>query len=129
VGDVAKMVVAALEGEAKAGTTYELGGPQVLSFKELMQFVLETTQRNRLLLPVPLWLAKVQAVLFSILPNPPITLDQIYLLERDNVVGEAAIAQQRTLAGLGIQTVAIETVVPSYLERFRPKGQFSRRFA
>jgi len=129
VGDVAKAVVAGLEGEAKSGKTYELGGPEILSFKELMEFVLETTQRNRLLLPLPVWLAKVQAVLFSILPKPPITLDQIYLLDRDNVVGEAAIAQQRTLTALGIEPVAIETAVPSYLERFRPKGQFSKRFA
>jgi NADH dehydrogenase len=129
VGDVAKAVVAGLEGEARPGTTYELGGPEILSFKELMQFVLETTQRNRLLLPLPVWLAKVQAVLFSILPRPPITLDQIYLLDRDNVVSEAAIAQQRTLAALGVEPVAIETAVPGYLERFRPKGQFSRRFA
>ena len=129
VGDVAKTVAAALQGEAKPGTAYELGGPEVLSFKELMEFVLEVTQRNRMLLPMPVWLAKVQAVLLSILPKPPLTLDQIYLLDRDNVVGEAAMAQQRTLASLGIEPVAIETVVPSYLERFRPKGQFSKRFA
>jgi len=129
VGDVAKTVVAALDGQASPGTAYELGGPEVLSFKALMEYILMETRRHRLLLPMPMWLAKLQAMAFSILPHPPLTLDQLHLLERDNVVGEAAIAQQRTLAGLDIEPVAIETIVPTYLERFRPKGQFSRSFA
>lgn len=129
VGDVAKTVLAALDGQASPGTAYELGGPEVLSFKALMEYILMETRRHRLLLPMPMWLAKLQAVAFSILPHPPLTLDQLHLLERDNVVGEAAIAQQRTLAGLDIEPVAIETIVPTYLERFRPKGQFSRSFA
>jgi NADH dehydrogenase len=61
----------------------------------------------------------------QILPNPPLTLDQVRLLERDNVVSTDAVRDGRTLEGLGIEPVAVEAVVPDYLEQYRPKGQFS----
>jgi uncharacterized protein YbjT (DUF2867 family) len=125
VGDVAKAVVAALTGKASAGEPYELGGPEILTLKEVMQRVLAYTMRKRLLVPEPFWLAKVQAFFLQLLPKPPLTIDQVRLLESDTVVSEAAIEAGRTLEGLGIEPVAVASVVPDYLEQFRPRGQFS----
>jgi NADH dehydrogenase len=126
VGDVAKAVVAALTGKAQAGAVYELGGPEILDLKEVMQRVLAYTMRKRMLVPLPFFLAKLQGAMLQLLPNPPLTLDQVRLLERDNVVSEAAKRDGRTLEGLGItEPVAVEAVVPDYLEQYRPKGQFS----
>jgi uncharacterized protein YbjT (DUF2867 family) len=127
VGDVATAVVAAVEGRAKAGTTYELGGPEVRTFKELMQFVLTTIQRKRLLLPLPFWLAGIQASMLQFLPKPLLTPDQVELLRSDNVVSEEATREGRTLAALGVDATAMEVVVPSYLWRFRKTGQFKVR--
>ena len=126
VGDVAKAVVAALTGKAQAGAMYELGGPEILSMKEVMERVLTYTMRKRMLVPLPFPLAKLQGAILQLLPNPPLTLDQVRLLEKDNVVSEAAKRDRRTLEGLGIvDPVAIEAVVPDYLEQYRPEGQFS----
>ena len=126
VGDVAKAVIAALTGKAQAGAMYELGGPEILSMKEVMERVLTYTMRKRMLVPLPFPLAKLQGAILQLLPNPPLTLDQVRLLEKDNVVSEAAKRDRRTLEGLGIvDPVAIEAVVPDYLEQYRPKGQFS----
>ncbi len=128
VGDVAAAVAAALAGRAEPGLTYELGGPEILTLKEILRLVLDYTGRKRILLYMPFWLAKLQALLTWPLPTGfrPITVDQVRLLQRDNVVSEAAIAEGRTLAGLGIESPhAVETIVPPYLERFRPKGQFA----
>jgi NADH dehydrogenase len=125
-GDVAKAVVAALTGKAQAGTVYELGGPEILTMKEVMERVLAYTMRKRWLVTLPFPLAKLQGAILQILPRPPLTLDQVRLLEKDNVVSETAKRDQRTLEGLGIsEPVAIEAVVPNYLEQYRPKGQFS----
>jgi uncharacterized protein YbjT (DUF2867 family) len=126
VGDVAMAVVASLAGKAAPRAPYELGGPEVITLKEVMQRVLEFTHRKRLLVPVPFWLAKIQAAFLQRLPGPPLTIDQVRLLQSDNVVSEAAHRDGRTLAGLGvIEPIAIEAVVPAYLERFRSRGQFS----
>jgi NADH dehydrogenase len=82
--------------------------------------------RKRSLGPMPFWLAKLQGAELQVLPNPPLTLDQVRLLETDNVVSAAAIADGRTLEALGIaDPVAVEAVVPDYLEQYRPRGQFS----
>jgi NADH dehydrogenase len=124
-GDVAKVVVAGLTGQATPKAPYELGGPEILTLKEVMQRVLDYTMRRRLLVPIPFWLAKLQAAVLQLLPKPPLTIDQVRLLEVDNVVSEAAKRDGRTLEGLGIAPIAIEAVVPDYLERFRPRGQFS----
>jgi NADH dehydrogenase len=129
VGDVAEAIAKAVAGEAKAGTIYELGGPEVFTFRELMQFVLATTGRHRLLLPIPFWLARLMGTVLQFLPNPPLTPDQVQLLKRDNVVSETAKREQRTLAGLGIEPKAVAAIVPSYLWRYRRCGQFSRRLA
>jgi NADH dehydrogenase len=125
-GDVAKAVIAALTGKAKAKTVYELGGPEVLTMKEVMERVLTYAMRKRWLVTLPFPLAKLQGAILQLLPNPPLTLDQVRLLEKDNVVSEAAKRDGRTLEGLGIaDPVAVEAVVPDYLEQYRPKGQFS----
>jgi NADH dehydrogenase len=124
-GDVAKAVVAGLTGKANPEAPYELGGPEILTLKEVMQRVLDYTMRRRPLVPVPFWLAKLKAAFLQLLPKPPLTIDQVRLLEVDNVVSEAAKRDGRTLEGLGIAPIAIEAIVPDYLERFRPRGQFS----
>jgi NADH dehydrogenase len=125
-GDVAKAVIAALTGRAQAGAVYELGGPEVLTMKEVMERVLAYTMRKRWLITLPFPLAKLQGAILQLLPNPPLTLDQVRLLEKNNVVSQAARRDGRTLEGLGItEPVAVEAVVPDYLEQYRPKGQFS----
>jgi len=124
-GDVAKAVIAALTGKATPSAPYELGGPEVLTMKEVMQRVLTYTMRKRLLVPEPFWLAKLQAAFLQLLPKPPLTIDQVRLLETDNVVSAGAKRARRTLEGLGIEPTAIAAVVPAYLEQYRPRGQFS----
>jgi uncharacterized protein YbjT (DUF2867 family) len=124
-GDVAKAVIAGLTGTAKSGAPYELGGPEVLTLKQVMQRVLTYTMRRRPLVPVPFWLAKLKGSFLQLLPNPMLTVDQVKLLETDNVVSEEAKRAKRTLEGLAIEPVAIAAVVPAYLEQYRPRGQFS----
>lgn len=124
-GDVAKAVVAGIAGEAAAGAPYELGGPEILTMKDVMRRVLDYAMRKRLLVPLPFWLAKLQGAFLQLFPNPMLTLDQVRLLQVDNVVSAEAKREGRTLDGLGIEPVAVASVVPDYLEQFRPRGQFS----
>ncbi|MCA3613435.1 MAG: complex I NDUFA9 subunit family protein [Methylobacterium sp.] len=126
VGDVAEAIARALEGAAKPGTTYELGGPEVKSFKALLEYILAVTGRSRPLVPLPFPIARLQASVMELLPSPMLTVDQVRMLETDNVVSAQAIAARRTLAGLGVTPTTIEAVVPSYLYRFRKHGQFER---
>jgi uncharacterized protein YbjT (DUF2867 family) len=126
-GDVAEAVMAAVDGKAKPGTVYELGGPAPKSFRDILEFICETTGRKRLLMPLPFGLATLQARFLQLLPKPMLTVDQVELLRHDNVVSEAAVAEGRTLAGLGIQPQSVEAIVPSYLWRFRRQGQFSEQ--
>ena len=128
-GDVALAVRAALDGRARAGATYELGGPEVKTFKELMQLVLTTTGRARLLVPVPFWAAKLKATFLQLMPKPLLTPDQVELLHADSVVSDAATSEGRTLAALGVDPVAMASVVPSYLWRYRAAGQFTGQAA
>ena len=123
-GDVAEAIALAVDGECKPGTIYELGGPDVRTFKELMEYVLATTERRRLLVPVPFALMKAQARILQFLPKPPITPDQVELLQRDNIVSALAREQGRTIEALGIVPASISSVVPDYLWRFRKTGQF-----
>ena len=118
VGDVADAVAAALADPAARGKTFELGGPRVMTMREVLRFILETTRRRRPMLDMPMGLMRFQAGLLQRLPKPPVTRDQLLLLERDNVVG----AGMPDLAALGIQAKAVEAVVPGYLKRFRPGG-------
>jgi uncharacterized protein YbjT (DUF2867 family) len=127
VGDVAEAIARAADGEAVAGATYELGGPEVKTFRELMEFVLATTGRRRLLLPLPFSLATFQATFLQLLPKPLLTPDQVKLLKVDNVVSPEAERERRTLPALGIAPTTIAAVVPTYLWRFRKHGQFERR--
>jgi uncharacterized protein YbjT (DUF2867 family) len=125
-GDVAEAILACLDGRAKPGAIYELGGPAVMSFRQILEYILETTYRSRPLVPLPFALAKVQASFLQLLPKPLLTVDQVTMLERDNVVSNAALAEGRTLTGLGIEPTTVEAVVPSYLYRFRKAGQFEK---
>ena len=125
VGDVAEAVARLIDRGEADGRTYELGGPEVLSFRQLMRFTLDTIGRNRLLVPVPWSVAKVQAMILGLLPKPLLTTDQVELLKSDNVVSEAARKERRTLEGLGVAPRGIEGIVPGYLYRFRKAGQFT----
>ena len=128
VGDVATAVANAADGGARSGAIYELGGPEVLTMRDLMRDTLDYAGRRRALIGMPFWLAKLQALLMTPLPNAlrPITLDQVRLLRLDNVVSETAIQEGRTLEALGVAGPAsVAAVVPGYLERFKPRGQFA----
>ena len=97
-------------------------GRSVYSFKQLMEIILRVTGRKRILVPVPFAFAKMKAFFLQFLPNPLLTPDQVTLLKSDNVVADGAL----TLADLGIQPDSVEAIVPSYLWRFRPHGQYER---
>ncbi|RWP00751.1 complex I NDUFA9 subunit family protein [Mesorhizobium sp.] len=129
VGDVAEAVARSVDGKVQGGRIYELGGPQVLTFKQCMQEMLAMIDRKRLLVSVPWWVANMQASILGLLPNPLLTKDQVLQLRGDNIVSEAAIRENRTLAGLDIQPQSIGSILPSYLWRYRPAGQFQRKTA
>jgi uncharacterized protein YbjT (DUF2867 family) len=122
VGDVADAVMKCLEDSASAGRLYELGGPKIYTFRELLDLMLSEIRRKRRFLDVPFGLAAAQARLMSILPNPPLTPDQVELLKRDNVVSSGAM----TLASLGIAPTVAEVILPTYLDRFRRGGWYER---
>ena len=124
VGDVAAAIMRALNDPSTDGKTYELGGPRIYSFAELMRLTLAETGRRRLLAPLPFWVARLQARFLQLLPNPLLTVDQVRLLERDNVVSEGAL----TLSDLGVtQPSSVELILPAYLQRYRRTGQFQSR--
>ena len=118
VGDVADAVLAAAERDDARGRTYELAGPRTATFRELLRYILETTGHRRPLVDIPMGLARLQARLGEFLPTPPLTRDQLLMLQRDNVQASGALG----LADLGIQPKALEAVVPTYLTRFRAGG-------
>ncbi|OYW67615.1 MAG: complex I NDUFA9 subunit family protein [Bosea sp. 12-68-7] len=133
VGDVAEAVARGVDGVVAGGRVYELGGPEVKSFRELLAYICEVTDRKRLLVPLPFPLARIQArilelvdtLTLGLLPDAvKLTRDQVTLLESDNVVSAAALAEGRSFEGLGIAPVSVEAIVPSYLWRFRKAGQF-----
>lgn len=117
VGDVAAALVKALDHR---GQTFQLGGPDVMSFRQIMEMVLRMVARRRLLLPLPFGVATVMAYPLSILPGAPLTPDQVKLLKLDNIVAAGA----KGFADLDIQPQAAEAIVPTYLWRFRRTGQF-----
>src|SRR5215831_3767598 len=122
VGDVASAAVRSIDDPAGAGRTYELGGPKVYTFRQLIELLLEEIRRKRLLIDIPFGIASLQARLMAILPNPPLTPDQVELLKRDNIVSSGAL----TLATLGITPTALEAILPTYLDRFRRGGWYER---
>ena len=121
VGDVADAVVECLENPATAGRVYELGGPKIYSFREVLELVQGEIRRKRRFVDLPFGLAAFQAKLMSILPNPPLTPDQVELLKSDNIVSSGAL----TLASLGITPTPAEVVLPTYLDRFRRGGWYA----
>jgi NADH dehydrogenase len=115
VGDVADAIMAGITRADAAGKTFELGGPTVYSLKQIMELTLSASGRRRALLPLPLWVAKIQAAFLQFLPGAPLTPDQVKLLAQDNVVGPGSAG----LAALGIAPTAAEVIVPTYLSRFK----------
>jgi uncharacterized protein YbjT (DUF2867 family) len=119
VGDVAAAIARLAREPALGSETYELGGPAIYTFKQLMEIMLRETDRRRLLVPIPFAIATLKAFFLQFLPGPLLTPDQVTLLKSDNVV-----TGPRTLATLGIAPASVEAEVPAYLWRFRPKGQY-----
>lgn len=128
-GDLGRAIANAVEGSGTPGTIYEAGGPETFTFRELLDRTQEWTDHHRAYISFPFWLASVMAVLTWPLPNGlrPFTLDQVRLLKSSNVVSAAAQQEGRTLQGLGVQDLhTVESIVPAYIERFKPRGQFAR---
>lgn len=128
VGDVAQVVALACAGRAKRGTIYELGGPDVLSCRDLVHRALTWSGRARWHLPVPFWLAKIGAFSAPLIPNGlrPLTLDELALMAQVTLVSDTAILENRTLRFFDIEYPrSIVSIVPQYLERFHPRGQFA----
>ncbi len=139
VGNVADAVALAVCGKAKPGVIYELGGPEIATMRRIIEFVLKVTERKRVLAPISFGQAKtignvterLMKLSLGLFPKMfAITPDQVELLKSDNVVSAAAIAEGRTLQGLGIAPESFEAFAPSYLARYRATGQFAdKRFA
>jgi uncharacterized protein YbjT (DUF2867 family) len=130
VGDVATAVADAVDGKAKAGAIYEIGGPEVLTMREIMEIILATIERRRMLVSLPFGLTKFQSMFLQFAPGAfKLTPDQVALLQSDNVVSGAAKAAGLTLEGLGIAADSLEAIAPQYLWRFRAAGQFQRKSA
>lgn len=128
VGDVATGIADAVDGKAKAGATYELGGPEVLTMREIIETIVAIADRKPTLVPLSFGLARLQAAFLQFAPGAlKLTPDQVTLLERDNVVSDAAKAAGLTLEGLGITADSLEAIAPQYLWRFRAAGQFQRK--
>jgi len=121
VSDVAAAVAAALDREDAPSRTYELGGPSVETLRALFELILHETNRRRLLLPVPFGLATMLALFNELLPQPPLTRDQVRMLQRDSVPAPGALG----LAALGVEPTALELILPTYLNRFRRHGGFA----
>ncbi|MHA1522957.1 MAG: complex I NDUFA9 subunit family protein [Alphaproteobacteria bacterium] len=129
VGDVALAVEQVLaaptdDDKVSGGVVYEIGGPEIFTFREILEFILKVTQRRRALVALPFGVARALAYFTQILPNPVLTVDQVRLLEVDNVVSATAKSSGRTLDGLGVLPRSIEELVPPYLHRFRATGEF-----
>jgi len=118
VSDVADAVMAALDRGDAQGRTFELGGPRVWTFREILRFILVQTRRHRPLVEIPAGVAQMQARVLQHVPGKPLTPDQLLMLARDNVVAPGAAG----LADLGITPTPVELVVPAYLARFQPGG-------
>lgn len=127
VGDVAEAVARTVDGTLEHGKIYELGGPEVMSFRRCMEEMLRVIDRKRALVPVPWFAAKLIGSIAGLLPKPMLTRDQVTLLQHDNVVSDKAASEGRTLEGIGIRPTATDAVLPTYLWRFREQGQFTKK--
>ncbi len=121
VGDVADAAIATLDRPGSEGKIYELGGPEVLTFRQLIELLLKEIHRPRLLVPVPGPAAAVGAYFAEFLPDPPLTRDQVAMLQADNVVTTG----MPGLEALGIVPTALDLILPTYLDRFRKGGRFA----
>lgn len=121
VGNVAQAIKAVVKGKGETGATYELGGPAVQTFKEIVQHILRMVGRNRAILPLPFGLARILSFPLSLVPGKPLTPDQVELLKSDSIVSSGA----KGFAELGIQPDGVDAIVPSYIWRFRKTGQFT----
>ncbi|CDO39435.1 3-beta hydroxysteroid dehydrogenase [Bartonella henselae] len=131
VGDVAEFIVRALEGQVISGKSYDLGGPQIITFQNVLEYILKIIHRKKTILSMPLSAGLfIGGLLGTIgkLPLAPtlVTASQIRFLQIDNIVSQEAIENGYTLEGVGITPKAMAALLPSYLWRFRPHGQFSR---
>lgn len=130
VGDVANAIADAVDGKTRPGATYELGGPEVMTMREIIEAIVKITYRDTMLVSLPFPLAKLQAFFLQFAPGDlKLTPDQVELLRSDNVVSDAAKAAGLTLEGLGITPDSLEAVAPSYLWRYRKTGQFAHKDA
>lgn len=127
VGDVAEAYARAVDGAVKGGRVYELGGPEILTFRESMELMLTIIDRKRWLVTVPWSVARMQASVLELLPKPLLTVDQVAQLAHDNVVSDKAVKDKRTLEGLGIRPHLLDSILPTYLWTYRPAGQFTRK--
>ena len=118
VGDVADAIMAAIATDASMGKTYELGGPRVWTFREILAFILKQTRRDKRLVHIPMGIARLQAGVLQHVPGKPLTPDQLLMLSKDNIVAPGALG----LADLGITPTPVELVVPAYLDRYQPGG-------
>ena len=127
VDDVARAAVLGINNDVKAGI-YELGGPEVASFNELMRRMLKIILRRRLIVNLPFWIASLMGTGFDLgkaislgIIRGPITLDQVLNLKNDNVVSR----EEKTFKDLGIEPKALEIILSEYLWKYRPAGEFS----
>lgn len=132
-GDVAEAIVRAVDGAAQAGRIYECGGPEICTLRHIVEYVLKVTERKRVIVPLPNAVARAQGTVLGLLDKLTLgllpdeivmTRDQAIMLEKDNVVSESAVREDRTLEGLGITPTTMEAIAPAYLVRFRKTGQF-----
>ncbi len=123
-GDVAAAALQVIDDKGPKAGIYELAGPEQLSFREILEFILKTTGRKRFLVPIPFFIAKIQAWFLQMWPWPLLTVDQVLLLQKDSVISEAASKEGRDFTAFNIVPRSIEVIVPAYLSRFRAAGQF-----
>ncbi|GAA3844325.1 complex I NDUFA9 subunit family protein [[Pseudomonas] carboxydohydrogena] len=130
VGDVATAIADAVDGKTRPGAAYELGGPEVVTMRQAIEYILQVADRHPALMPLPFGLAKFKAAFLQFAPGDlKLTPDQVELLKFDNVVSDAAKASGLTLEGLGIAPDSMTAVLPSYLWRYRKTGQFAHKNA
>lgn len=120
VGDVANAIAISASHEAFGGKIYELGGPEILTFRQIYNRLFEETGRKRLLVSLPWGIARIQGALMGCLPQPILTADQVETLKTDSIVGSG----MPTLADLGIVPTGMDAILPGYLARYRPGGRF-----
>ncbi|MDX3926672.1 MAG: complex I NDUFA9 subunit family protein [Shinella sp.] len=128
VADAAEAIARSVDGKVEKGRTYELGGPEVLTFRQCLETMLRIIDRKRPLVSLPFGVASMIGSVASMVPfvDPPLTADQVTLLKNDNIVSEEASKEGRTIEGIGIAPALVEAILPSYLVRYRPQGQFTK---